>query len=142
MCYYQTPPFSLTPFVCILCVLVLLGHHLVREFDPSLIEEMLSYLTPSNMMVTLVAKSVEGTTTHTEKWYDPYYIFNSPPSLQVHVIMSTTSLSETPCLMHVASLHPPHLTPSSALCPLLYGCLGMARPICSHDCSLSFMIVS
>jgi hypothetical protein len=44
----------------------------VREFDPSLIEEMLSYLTPSNMMVTLVAKSVEGTTTHTEKWYDQH----------------------------------------------------------------------
>ena len=45
------------------------GPHLVREYNPTLIQETLDALTPANMLVMVVAKAYTGSTKETEPWY-------------------------------------------------------------------------
>lgn len=46
-----------------------IGPHLIREYDPTLLQSTLDLLTPERMVVMAVAKAYEGTTTLTEPWY-------------------------------------------------------------------------
>lgn len=44
------------------------GPHLVREYDPALLQATLDLLTPERMVVMAVAKAYEGKTSLTEPW--------------------------------------------------------------------------
>ncbi|KAG6438646.1 hypothetical protein O3G_MSEX000111 [Manduca sexta] len=53
---------------------VLSAYHLVTEWRPDLIEELLAMLTPENVRVGVVAKCFEEKCTQTEAWYGTKYL--------------------------------------------------------------------
>jgi insulysin len=56
---------------------VLSGPYKIHDYQPDAIVECLSYLTPSNMLLMIMDKSLEGTTKLAEKWYGTPYSLES-----------------------------------------------------------------
>lgn len=52
---------------------VLYGHYKLETFSPDLIKEVLSYLVPTNMRITLASQTYKGKTDRTVKYYDAEY---------------------------------------------------------------------
>lgn len=52
---------------------VLSGRYKIYEYDPEAIEECMSYLNPSNCLIMIFDKNIEGHTTMEEKWYGTKY---------------------------------------------------------------------
>lgn len=56
---------------------VLSADYYLKSFDSDAIEQLLEYLTPELMKVTVISKKYEGVTDSIEKWYDTEYLFAS-----------------------------------------------------------------
>ena len=52
---------------------VLSGPYRIYDYEPQIISECLEYLNPSNLLLMIIDKSLEGKTTLTEKWYGTQY---------------------------------------------------------------------
>jgi len=59
---------------------ILSGPYTSEKYDPTLIESMLDYFTPNNMLLFITSKSFEGSTTSVEEWYGTQFSIEDIPS--------------------------------------------------------------
>ncbi|KAM3569268.1 hypothetical protein VYU27_008628 [Nannochloropsis oceanica] len=86
------------------------GPHLIREYNPALIQETLDALTPSTMLVMVVAKSYADSAQDIEPWYGTRYSKRQMTTAEIAALEGATPSSLLPSSSSLSSPSSPALS--------------------------------